>query len=90
MGDELRAKWQRSETHLRMALAAPDLPNPDRKQIEEFLDHNELGVAFECIVSVLGEAQASVPTEARSHLAAAASEMGLEDNPDWRGLQTST
>jgi hypothetical protein len=85
--DELRAKWRRTEAYLRAALAAVDLPDHDRQQIEEFLDHNELGVAFEWLVSRLAEAHASLPTELHSNLAAAASETGLEDNPDWRALQ---
>jgi hypothetical protein len=52
MSDELRAKWQRVDGHLRAALAAVDLADFDREQVAEFLDHNELGVAFEWIVYV--------------------------------------
>lgn len=88
MTDELRARWERTEAHLRAAITSVDLPGTDRVQVEEFLDHNELGVAFEWIVSVLREARAVLPTDTLSHLSAAAAEIGLEDNSDWQAVQT--
>lgn len=50
------------------------------------IDHNELGVAFEWMTSVLVEARVPVHPAAREALAVAASEMHLEDNADWRTL----
>jgi hypothetical protein len=87
MDANLQAKWERVEGHLRNALAEVDLGPADRVQVEEFLDHNELGVAFEWIVSGLAQRDLAMPNDARQHLAAASTEMGLEDNPDWRRLQ---
>jgi hypothetical protein len=87
MSDDLQAKWERIDGHLRAAMATVDLPSRDRAQVEEFLNHNELGVAFEWIVSVLRRSHAT-QTDALGHLSAAAREMDLEDNSDWRALQT--
>ena len=49
----------------------------------EFIEHNELGAAFEYIVSVLAERGIALDAETRESLAAAAAEMGLQHNPDW-------
>jgi hypothetical protein len=54
---------------------------------EEFLDHNELGLAFETLVHALVDGGTTLPPEARSHLAAAAKDMGLQDNADWQILE---
>jgi hypothetical protein len=87
MDAELHTKWKPVERHLRAAVAEVDLENTRRAQVEEFLDHNELGVAFEWIVGMLAEPRNAIPDDARQHLAAAAAEMQLETNPDWQRLQ---
>ncbi len=62
--------------------------NAHRAQVEEFLDHNELGVAFEWTVSLTAEHGLALSDDAREHLAAAAAEMHLETNADWQRLQS--
>ena len=56
---------------------------------EEFLDHNELGLAFETLVNALLETGSIPSPEAHTHLAAAADEMGLQDDADWRHLNAA-
>jgi hypothetical protein len=66
-------------------MADLDLPAEDRQQIEEFIEHKELGATFGWLASLLVEGQAvTVPGEASSELAAAAREMGLQDTLDWQ------
>jgi hypothetical protein len=86
MNDDLRHLWARVEAHLRAALAAVKLSDSDRRQVEEFLDHNELGVAFQWTVTALADANVTLAPDVRDHLAAAASEMNLTADPDWRRL----
>jgi hypothetical protein len=50
--DEQLARWGRIEANLRRVVGAVE-PADHRRQIEEYLDHNELGLAFEDIVSAL-------------------------------------
>lgn len=75
--------WERIETHLRSALALVDVESSERRLIEEFLDHNELGLAFEILTGALAGMGKAPSPAAREHLAAAASDMGREDDPDW-------
>lgn len=86
MDAERQAKWERIDAHLRTAIADVDLGITHHAQLEEFLDHNELGVAFEWIVSVISERQLAISEAVRQHLAAAATEMHLEGNSDWQHL----
>jgi hypothetical protein len=79
--------WARVEDHLRVALAAVELPPADRRQVEEFVDHNELGLAFQWMVAALADEGTSVSTDTRAHLAAAAADMDLSEDPDWRRLE---
>ena len=84
--DELKASWERTERHLRAALAHQQLPQDTTATAAEFIDHNELGVAFEYVVSVLVDRGIALNGEACKSLAAAAAEMRLEDNSDWIAL----
>jgi hypothetical protein len=88
--DDLLSLWARVDAHLRAALAAVDIGESDRSEVEDLLDHNELGSAFEWIVAALVEAGGVVSSDARKHLAAAASDMGLSGDPDWRRLDASS
>lgn len=84
--EELHASWRRTEANLRDAVSHQELPDDLRRLVLEFVDHNELGVAFEMLVSALVEAEANLDRRAREVLAAAAHEMGLERNDDWIAL----
>lgn len=84
--DELQASWRRTEAHLREALAQQNFPDDVRRLAVDFIDHNELGVAFECIVSSLVENDTPLAPLTRESLAAAAREMGLEGKEDWDEL----
>lgn len=55
----------------------------------DFIDHNELGEAFEWIVGVLANRQLAVDHLARAPLAAAAAELRLDDHPMWVALSRS-
>lgn len=63
----------------------------DHAQIEEFLDHNELGVAWEWLVEALALAQApiSYPTKERLERAAALMALDLDQQPNWQQLKIS-
>lgn len=78
---ELIQSWARTEAFLREARAA--LPariaaafSEDIMQFEEFLEHNELGLAFDCLQRVLEEADYTSPALTRP-LQQAAENMGL-------------
>jgi len=86
--DELIASWQRTQRHLRDALARQKLPEDVRATTLDLIAHNEYGVAFEYLVNVLAESDAELTEPARRVLASAALEMGLDDNPDWLALST--
>jgi hypothetical protein len=68
--DELKAPWERTERHLRAALAHQRLPPDATAAAAEFIEHNELGVAFEYVVSVLDERGIALDAEARESFAA--------------------
>ena len=77
---ELIESWARSEQLLREARAA--LPadaaltfHEDLQQFEEFLDHNELGLALDCLRSITEEANYTVAALTQA-LSAAAVNMG--------------
>jgi hypothetical protein len=81
VSDELKASWQRSERYLAEAVAQPDLASDMRAMALDFIAHNEFGVAFEYLTSVLAETDAELTQPVRQALARAASETSLEDNP---------
>jgi hypothetical protein len=78
--DDLRESWAQAESHLEAVLAETDLP-ASRRWIEELLDHNELGLAFEVIACGLADTTAELTNETRAHLAEAAREMGPRRKP---------
>jgi hypothetical protein len=69
--DKLIASWADTERDLRAALAQVDIEPEAELQAVEFLDHNELGLAFATIVEALDHSQAAPPRSALESLAAA-------------------
>ena len=93
--DDLDARNAATERDLRQALAgvATDL-SETTTQVGEYLDHNELGLAFELIVYELDRLEVSPPDDTLERLRSAAERMGRESElePDsrdaWERLQT--
>ena len=83
---EKPASWARVEKDIRQGMALQKLPPDAQEQANEFLDHNELGVAFELLTNVLVERDIPIDPRARAHFAAAAEAMGLTANADWVAL----
>jgi hypothetical protein len=69
-------RWRESERDLRAALAAIDLPRERALQIEEYLDHNELGIAWEALISELDARQTTLPSDALAHMRSALERIG--------------
>ena len=91
-GEDQISRWQESERDLRAVLAATDLPAPAALQVEEYLDHNELGLAFQAIVFELDARQTVVSAKAVERLRAAVERMGAsaldaDDLAAWERLQ---
>lgn len=78
--------WARVEAHLRDALTLVDVEPSTRSLTEEFIDHNELGLAFQTLAGALADNATTPPPPVYAHLEAAAAEMNLQDDPDWRRL----
>jgi hypothetical protein len=75
-GDERLDSWQATELDLRAALAAANVVGALAIQVEEYLDHNELGLAFAELVIDLDRRGTPVPTDALAHLSSAIDRMG--------------
>ncbi|MFF4215422.1 MafI family immunity protein [Streptomyces nondiastaticus] len=74
--DALQASWNRTRGHLNAArVHLTGLPNISLSATHEFLEHNELGLAFDCLVD-LGDAL-DLPLTFWQHLDRAAREMRL-------------
>jgi len=84
--DELLKLWARVERELQAASALVVIDPATRRLFDDFLAHNELGLAFQALVRALVDSPATPPSDARTHLEAAAAEMELQDDPDWRRL----
>jgi hypothetical protein len=82
--------WRQIDQYLRAALdqTASDLVGAERRQIEEFLDHNELGLAWEVLIESLAAYDVDVQSAALSHLQHAADLMELDPSThaSWRQL----
>jgi hypothetical protein len=73
-----QAKWERVEAELRAALAEmrSAIDGASAGRVEEFLDHNELGLAMDTLVdAALKSAARALPGEAINMLRAATAEM---------------
>jgi hypothetical protein len=75
-GDDQIERWQESERDLRAVLAAADLPPAAALQVEEYLDHNELGLAFEAIVFEVDAGRTTVSAETLDRLRATVKRIG--------------
>jgi hypothetical protein len=77
--DEWFDVWEAATGHLEVARHA--LPDPDEAKLglyREYLDHNEQGLAFECL-AYAAESQGA-PREAWASLLLAAESMELDEN----------
>lgn len=71
-------RWERAESALRAALSQlrPLIPPKDASFTEEFLDHNELGLAMDTLVeATLASSVSELPPGIQSHLRRASTEM---------------
>ena len=74
MGDDaLRASWAATDTDLRWVLAHSDLSEEGAEAVRMYLDHNELGEAYETLRFCLHEPSGEV----RNRFDLAARRMGL-------------
>jgi hypothetical protein len=83
---DLVALWARVDGELRTALAALDVSDEVKGWVLEFLDANELGVAFQTLVEALVMGSAEVSDQALDGLARVSRDVGLEDDPAWLRL----
>lgn len=84
MSERLEQTWTTVRQHF--ATARSQLTNPDDEELglyEDFLDHNELGLALDALVDVAHEQRA--PGDVWRSLSAAAETMNLEPNDGVHG-----
>jgi hypothetical protein len=84
---ELIKKWEAIERDLRSALAAVrvDVPEEAANQVEEYLDHNELGLALEVLIECLLESDVkSLPASALEELHRTHHEMEVPSPEGWQ------
>ena len=83
------ASWAETDRELRAALAQVDIEPEATRSVAEYLDHNELGLAFATLVESLDQLGTSPPPIAMKHLSVASDRMG--NPPDghdaWERLQ---
>jgi hypothetical protein len=84
--DDAVTTLQRIEGWLRQTLQHARLAEDDESIITEFLDHNELGLAFEHMVELLAERDAPLARSDLEALGSAAWDMALTDNTAWKHL----
>jgi hypothetical protein len=70
--------WAQTEAQLRIALGEVKVADTSRALVEEFLDHNELGLAFESLTEAVAAAGANASSGARQALTSAATLMAQE------------
>ncbi len=86
--DELRASWARVEADLLAVLDSVEVTDRARRWVLEFLDHNELGLAFEFLVDDLVESEVQLDDITFERLERVAREMGVEDASRARWLRS--
>jgi hypothetical protein len=74
-GDDQANKWKATERDLRAALASADLSTTSALQTEEYLDHNELGLAFEALIVELDQRGSGANSDTLTHLRSALERM---------------
>jgi hypothetical protein len=72
--------WAHTEEQLRIALTEIELADQARALVEEFLDHNELGLAFESLTEVVTVTSANASPIARAAMKSAAALMPQDVN----------
>jgi hypothetical protein len=75
--DAAATVWRHTEGQLRVALAEVDLIASARPLVEEFLDHNELGLAYESLTEAIA-ARRQMSSAGRQALASAAVLMAVD------------
>jgi hypothetical protein len=90
--DNLIASWAATESDLRAALAQVDIGPEASRWADEYLGHNELGLAFATLVESLDELGTSPPPAAMERLRIAYERMGSpSDGRDaWESLRQRT
>ena len=73
---DLVEQWAETERDLRAALAASDAGQEVSNSVAEYLDHNELGLAFETLVESLDQLEGDRPDAVMERLATAYDRMG--------------
>jgi hypothetical protein len=73
--------WAQTEAQLRIALGEVEVADTSRALVAEFLDHNELGLAFESLTEAVAAAGANASSAARQALTSAATLMTQEVIP---------
>ena len=74
--DRQIGRWTAIEEDLRAARAGTDVSRDAAKRVEEYLDHNELGPAFETLVVELDQFGVEPSGEEIERLRSAADRMG--------------
>jgi hypothetical protein len=75
-GDSLRASWAETERDLLGAWALVDIGPEASSWVTEYLDHNELGLAFATLVQSLDQLSSNPPPAALERLRTAYQRMG--------------
>ena len=69
--DDLVEQWAKTERDLRAALADVAVDEATAREVLEYLDHNELGLAFAVLVLELDQLGATPSPKAMTRLSAA-------------------
>jgi hypothetical protein len=85
--DSQQEIWARIEGWLREALRSVQLAQPDNDGAVEYLNHNELGLAFEVVVQALVERGRPVTAHELRLLWDAAADMNLSGDATWKRLR---
>ena len=74
--DDQIKRWQESERDLRAVVAVTAFPPAVALRVEEYLDHNELGLALEAIVFEVDAGRTIVSAETLDRLRATVTRIG--------------
>ena len=75
-GEDGENRWKATERDLRSALATIESSRAMALQIEEYLDHNELGLAFGALVIELDQRGSGANSDTLTHLRSGLERMG--------------
>jgi hypothetical protein len=90
--ENLAERWAETERDLRAALARVDVGRDVNAAVIEYLDHNELGLAFDALVEALDQLGTDPSPVAMRHLQAANERMGSppDSYETWERLRQRT